>query len=347
MPTFQSTPYESWVFPDEAYHMNKKGMQPLKPLPFHNSEEPMFGEMPMGYEHARQVALDKVKNTIRARKGMEGLLNTTARSQRQSRPMSRSAVPNGVFHGSPMLYSTNAGIRGGVIYTKEGQQWLETRLKQRAQEYGELASGATVINPPTIAVSPYTSVNMIMSQLYSAFDTGYFSGAIVDLLSKLATSMIEIGAVIEPRQLTTYAQGVGSLIQTIRPLTGKQQGLLMGVAFDDPVEKRRRLADVMYDKLKIVDAIIREIARTMNEPLSARQQVMSQLQQRVLSDQSAQFSAQFSGPERQAALRNPSRTELIQPEEIPYVEPDTPWDAMPPAEPFEGSGHRRFGRRMF
>jgi hypothetical protein len=62
----------------------------------------------------------------------------------------------------------------------------------------------------------------------------------------------------------------------VRPSTGTQLGETLGPVFEAR-EKRLRLIDQINSKLKVTDAIIREIARTLYQPLSARQQVMNQL----------------------------------------------------------------------
>lgn len=366
--TYQSTPYMPWVFPDEAYQMNFKGKEPLRPTLLSQPLDLMEGGgsefQTAAYDHARQVVMDKIANTIKAKKGMEGKLNTTARSQRYDLPASRSAVPNGVFSGSPMTYLTSAGLRGGVISTKEGQQWLERRLKQRAGEWGELNSGAKKIDPPDIPVSPYTEVNTILSNLFVAFDTGFFSSSVMELLNQLASALIKIGAVIEPRQLVTYAQGVQKMTESVRPFTGRQLGETRGPVFEAD-EKRRRNVDAINAKLKIVDAIIREIARTMNEPLGSRQQVMSMLGERLVGAQLQQFEAKFAGEERTAAVQavgtestgrfaplqtgQPAVPQPLLSRDVPYVEPPSPWEgdeqvdlnAPEYEEPQFGSGRMR------
>ena len=43
MPTYQSSPYMPWVFPDEAYHMNYTGIKPLRPVPLRNKYDLLPG----------------------------------------------------------------------------------------------------------------------------------------------------------------------------------------------------------------------------------------------------------------------------------------------------------------
>jgi len=359
-----------WIFPDEAYHMNFKGKEPLRPSVLSQPLDLMDGGgsefQTSAYEHERQVVLDRVANTIRAKQGMEGHLNTTARSQRYDRPASRSAVPKGVFTGSPMTYLTSAGLRGGVISTKAGQEWLAQRLKQRAGEWEELNSGARTINPPPIPVSPYTEVNTILSNLFVAFDTGFFSSSVMELLNQLAQALIKIGAVIEPRQLTTYAQGVQKMVESVRPYSGKLQlGETLGPVFEAQ-EKRKRNIDAINAKLKIIDAIIREIARTINEPLSSRQQVVAALGQRLLGAQLQNFEARFAGENKMETVKavgtestgrlaplemgQPAVPQPLLPPPPPDREensaPDTVWDEMPAPEPFTGLGRMRRTHRF-
>ena len=342
--TYQTTPYRSWIFPDEAYLHNTRGSVDV---PY--SEPPALdvvpGELSSFYEHSKQLVLDRIANTIKAKQGMEGKVNTTARSQRQYLPMSRSAVPNGIFEGSTMEYLTSSGLRGGRIYTKEGQEWLAKRLQQRIKEYDAISSGSPSTKQETIEVSPFKNINLILSQLFSSFDTGFFSGAVSDLITKFNEALLEKGAEIDAQQLGTYAKSVQKLIAMVRPSTGTQLGETLGPVFEAR-EKRLRLIDQINSKLKVTDAIVREIARTLYQPLSARQQVMNQLSSRLLGAQYKQFTGEFSGPERmyEAAtvegVEPGIQTESILTSDLP-VERDEITGNEPSVWENSGSGRRR------
>lgn len=300
--TFQTSPYMPWIFPDEAYDMNNKGLKFSHFPPSHLNAE--VGHESPWAQHERQVAMDRVHNTQRNQRGMEGHLNTTERSQRYTLPASRSSVPNGVFHGSPMTYLTSAGLRGGRIYTKEGQEWLAKRLKQRIGELDAISTGNFSAGmPQPIALSPYTNVDTLLSQLFASFGVGSLTSSTVQALNQLLSEFIKIGAVITPSQLTKYAQAVQQLGETIRPYAGRELGAELGPVYEGQ-EKRRRFTDQINKTLKVIDGVIREIARTINDPLSGRQQVMATLQSRLLGAQMAQFNPEFAGPERQQAARN-------------------------------------------
>lgn len=327
-----------WIFPDEAIRMNRLGVHPMRP----HYVAPMdadIGQASPWADEARQVALNRVYNTQQAKLGMEGKANTTERSQRYERPASRSAVPNGVFHGSPMEYVTSGGLRGGVITTKEGQEWLQKRLQQRIAEYDAIATGNFSRGPPReLVTSPYVEVDSLLSQLFSAFGTGSFTGSTADALNRLLQAIIKIGAVVEPSQLGNYARAVQKLAETIRGYRGGEVGLaydrgniegqLMGeearAAIYNPAEERLRLVQSMTETLKLIDGAIREIARVINESKSSREQVMSTLSQRLLGRQIGQFNPEYATanePEREQAIRNvpgvplgvPSGRELLGP----------------------------------
>lgn len=328
--TFQTSPYMQWTFPDEAYEI-AKSRKGIKFSNFHSNTQlnaETGAESPWA-QHERQVAMDRVRNTQRANKGMEGKLNTTERSQRYDRPASRSAVPNGVFHGSPMDYSTSGNaFRGGRIYTKEGQEWLAKRLKERAGELEAISTGNFSKGmPQPIPVSPYTNVDTLLSQIFAAFGSGSFTSSVAQAVSTLLTEILKIGATITPSQLTNYAQAVQKLAETIRGYRGGEPGIdyergniedqLMGEearpAIYNPGEERLRLVHSMQTTLKLINSAIREIARTMYEPLSARQQVMSILSQRLLSAQIAEYNPEFAGEERQAAVGEVPGVEMGRP----------------------------------
>ena len=371
-----------WIFPDEAYEMNTKGKKILSSSTVELNPE-VGTESPWA-SHERQVAMDRVNNTKRAQLGMEGHLNTTARSQRYDRPASRSAVPNGVFHGSPMDYYTSGNaFRGGRIYTKEGQEWLARRLKERAGEFEAISSGNFSKGPPQpIAVSPYTSVDTLLSSIFAAFGSGSFTTSVATAVTQLLGEILKIGAVITPNQLTTYAQSIQKLVETIRGYRGGEPGvaydrgnieeqLLEGApakAIYNPAEERLRLVASIQTTLKLINGAIREIARTINDSSSARQQVMSILSQRLLGEQLAGYNPEFAGPERQAAVKNVPGVEMgvrtgptltgptygeieqeRQAEEQLIEEGFPQWDvpelAMNEGEAYAGQGKKRRNRR--
>lgn len=299
--TFQTTPNLPWIFPDQAYHMNHRGTIPeiaMRPL------DALVGSPSSWSEEARKVAMDRVRNTQKAKLGMEGKLNTTERSQRYERPASRSAVPNGVFHGSPMEYVTSGGLRGGVITTKEGQEWLAKRLKQRIEEYNNLSSGTPVKQEP-IPVSPYTEVDTILNQLFTYFSAGSFTSNVSVEVNKLLQGLLKIGSLVTPSQLAKYSTIVGKLIESIRPYFNDESGRLelFGADFT-PNDERKRLIDQIYKSLELCDQVIREIARTIYESQPSREQVMASLNTRLLSSQVATYDPTKYGVVRREGVQN-------------------------------------------
>ena len=332
MPTYQTTPYEPWVFPDEAYHMNRKGMQPLKPAPLKNSFELLPGggseAQTLFADHATRMVHERLRVNKKKEEGMLGHGKMNERSQRYVRPASRSAVPNGVFHGSPMEYVTSAGLRGGVITTKEGQEWLAKRLKQRAQEYEERSTGNFSAGPPSkIDVSPYNDVDTLLQAAFTSFTSGTFSSGLNDTLNRLLQAFIKVGATITPSQLTNYAQAIGKMIETTRSYAGANLGEELGIVYEGR-EKRLRNLDAVNETLKVINAAIREIARVIYEPQSAREQVMSQLASRLLGRQLELYKPGFISEERQAAVAGVPPIELGQPRQAAPLIPAPP----PPAE---------------
>jgi hypothetical protein len=280
--------------------MNHRGTIPEPVLrPFNGV---MGTESPFA-AHDRQVAMDRVRNTQRAKLGMEGRLNVTARSQRKDLPASRSAVPNGVFEGSPMEYVTSGGLRGGVITTKEGQEWLQKRLKERIEEYGALSSGGPAKPYTPIATSPYLELDTIFSSLFTALGAGSYTSATADSANKLLLAFLKIGSVITPSQLADYSRNLGKLIESIRPYIGDAQGQTRGFTFT-PNEERLRLVDQIYKTFQLCDQVVKEIARTIYDSQSSRDQVMSSLSARLLGSQAAAYNPVVSGPERQMAVQD-------------------------------------------
>jgi hypothetical protein len=317
MPTFQTTPMLPWIFPDHAYHMNHRG---TIPEPIERSFNGVLGSPSPWAAHDRQVAMDRVHNTQKAKLGMEGRLNVTARSQRKDLPASRSSVPNGVFPGSSMEYVTSGGLRGGVITTKQGQEWLQKRLKERIEEYGALSSGGPAKAYTPIATSPYLELDTIFSSLFTSLGAGSYTSATADSANKLLMAFLKVGSVITPSQLASYSRNLGKLIESIRPFVGDEHGETRGFTFT-PNEERLRLVDQIYKTFQLADQVVKEIARTIYESQSSRDQVMSSLSSRLLGSQAAAYNPTVSGPERQAAVQ------AVQP-----VQPGRTYRGAPPQE---------------
>ena len=308
-----------WTFPDEAYHMNIAESRYLIPrLPRQAS---FFDEIGVPAQvdfnnYDKKVAMDRVMNTRRAKEGMEGLLNTTARSQRYILPASRSSRSKGVFDGSTMKYLTSAGLRGGRIYTKEGQEWLAKRLKERETEYAEIDSGNFSARPPGhIDVSPFNTVDTLLQSLFTEFGSGSFSSRVTENLNLLLSQMITIGSKITPSQLGNYARAVGKLREATRPYMGREMGQDLGFAYEGR-EKRFRNIDAINGTLKLIEAVIKEIARTIYDPLPAREQVMATLRERLLARQVELFQPGFAEEGRQAAIAEPFAPELGGPPQL-------------------------------
>jgi hypothetical protein len=311
--TYQTSPYLPWIFPDQANRMNIRGMEyapqpPAQSLDlFHEDGVP--AQVDFNY-YDKKVAMDRVMNTKRAKEGMVGKLNTTERSQRYDRPASRSSVPNGVFYGSPMEYVTSGGLRGGVISTKEGQEWLAKRLLQRQEEYAQISSGNFSAGPPKhIDVSPYNNVDTLLQALFADFSSGAFTSRVNEAANQLLSAFISIGAKLTPIQLGKYSSAVGRLRETTRPYLGREMGEELGFAYEGR-EKRFRAIDSINQTLKLIDAVLKEIARTIYDPLPAREQVMSTLRERLLSRQIETFAPTFAGEERRAAIAEPRVPQL-------------------------------------
>lgn len=270
--------------------MNTRGIQPLKPLPLENSYDPLPGggsEAQTEFDsHDRRVALERVKMNKKKELGMIGHRNTTARSQRYDRPMSRSAVPNGVFPGGQ--YVTSGGLRGGVITTKEGQEWLQERLKQRITEYGQLSSGSFAGGPPAaIPLSPFSNIDNLLSIAFTAFTSGTFSSGLNDTLNQLLQAFIKSGAEMTGSQVTRYAQTVSKMTQAARSYdkSNLDQPYAPFEGMEGVDVKQYRKLSAVQQTLRLIDGALREIARVIDDPIPARQQVMTTLANRLFTRQ--------------------------------------------------------------
>lgn len=301
--------------------MNPFGIGKLKPVSLPNQFKDVFpggGSDAQTYftANAKREAMARVANTKLAKLGMEGRRNTTERSQRYDRPASRSAYANGEFTGSPMLYSADAGgLRGGVIVTKEGRQWLATRLAQRAKEFEAIDRGNFSAGPPArISLQPSTdALDTVLQQVVTTFDTGTFTSGFMEIITRLQAAFIDVGATLTGLQLGRYARIIQRLYETIRSYRGDRQSGLFGELGGQ--EEKVRVVSFTRKTLQTISEIINEISRTINEPPSSRELVMSQIRSRILGTSETRFLPSFIPPsvERNIAAVpeiNPSETNL-------------------------------------
>ena len=280
-------------------------------------------------DHARRVALDRVENTRRSKLGMEGRLNTTARSQREFLPMSRSAVPNGVFPGNEYHTSGNA-FRGGVITTKEGREWLAQRLMQRRTEYIQKSSGDFSAGPPKrIDLSRYTEVDTLLQSLFSDFYSGSFSAKVNESLNKLLSAFIDIGATVTDSQMATYSRAIAKLNEATAPYQGVRHAREPGFAYS-AAEKRFRSLDSINETLRLIQAAVNEINRLIYEPEAAREQAMGALRQRLLSAQIKEFTTPYS--EERARRIAESEREGLGPQFGTRIRPEAEEGALEPEQ---------------
>lgn len=147
MPTLQTTKWVDWTFPDQAYVRNKAGhvWGPAQEMPRSDHEG---GAANPFDAHDKAVALERVRNNHRKMLGQMGVLDTTARSQRHSRPASQSCSHiNGKFETAQS--QTAGGLRGGAGYDHPLGQFIPTprngyAAKTSLNNYGADTDG----NPP-------------------------------------------------------------------------------------------------------------------------------------------------------------------------------------------------------
>ena len=269
MPTFQTAPLMRWPFPDQVYYANKKGkametdqpVKPLKELAHHVESHSSWGEL------ARKEALARVATDKSKDRGMLGLDKMNARSQRYERPASRSSVPNGVLTGPAMIYSATAGIRGGRINTKEGQEWLERRLQERRSEFEAMSTGQFRRERPTALaktpISPDTnSIDTYLEELYTALNSDVWGSRTTEMASNLLTAFFKEGASLSEDDATEYLQNVGDIERSTR--TRSEAPALD--AFGSRKVEVQRILSFVYRYMGYCRQVLLEVVRLAGSP---------------------------------------------------------------------------------
>ena len=357
MPTYQTSPMLPVIFPDQAISMNVKGFGTLKarPIARQDSLEVHDPTHSSWKEQAHKEALDRVKNSKKAEEGMLGKLKMNERSQRYYRHMSRSAVPNGKFPSGE--YVTSGGLRGGVITTKEGQEWLKKRLNNRIVEYDAIASrnfsqGA----PPNISMAPeYEVLDSSLQSLIDSISSAKFDSGTISDIESVQNQLLSVGSIITQSKLADYAEIIENLYESVQPYFGQSRSGILGLDRATQLEYSR-VMKYLVKSFKNLDFFIQEIARTMNEDKPARELVVSKLRERLLGKTASEFQApgaidveaeeaallpEMQQPEAPAPTQDLQSTRASQ-----LATPETPSVPAPEAAPAPAGQGKRYRARF-
>lgn len=219
MPTYQTTPYISWTFPDQAIAMNIKGVKPLQPVDLPN-QNMVFGGQKYGWaEDARRMALARLETNRTKDLGMRGLINTTERSQAHSRPahLSQTRI-NGKFMDPSYQYTqTPSGLRGGTgLITKEGRAWAKRKLQQRVQELNAIDSQDYSRGPPNrITILPQTvESDQLIAKIYNIVSAAAtFNTSLPDYANRLVVAILRAAPYMDGAKLSQYETDVHHIIR--------------------------------------------------------------------------------------------------------------------------------------
>lgn len=297
MPTYQTSSMYPVIFPDQANAMNFFGVGPMKPAHLPSLQELSVESFP--HSTWKKEADEKVRAQLKSNKlkesGMLGMRNTTARSQRYERPASRSAVQNGVFPGHE--YLTSAGLRGGVITSPEGREWLRKRLHNRIVEYDAIAKGDFSQGPPpAIDLRPkFTMLDSLFQQVFDQFSTGVFSSGLIDTMSRLLNAYLDAGPTFDANELGPYAESIQKLTEAIRSYEGEadEAGLFGERAL---AEENKRVILFARKTLVNMNKITEEIARTIYMTIPQRKNIMDDLRSKFLKKTAREFTPRFASP---------------------------------------------------
>jgi hypothetical protein len=332
MPTYQTTPLLSWPFPDQVYLANRKGkamessepIEPLKELSHHVESHSNW------YELAKREALGRVATDKSKDRGMLGLDKMNARSQRYERDASRSSVPNGVLTGPAMIYSATAGIRGGRIYTKEGQEWLERRLQERRSEFEAMSTGQFRRERPIALaktpISPDTnSIDTFLEELYTALNSDVWGSRTTEMASSLLTAFFKEGASLSEDQATEYLQNVGDIERTTR----NRSNAPALDAFGARKAEVQRIISFVYRYMGYCRQVLLEVVRLAGSPKVDIQFAINNVRNKILRETSRGNFPANVGPEQ------------VVEEELPGVAPELP--PLPPSPVAEAPAPPRQG----
>lgn len=309
MPTYQTTPYIPWTFPDQAIQMNRKGFQPAKSVPL-PQQDMIVGAATPWDEPTRKLALQRLHTNRVKEEGMLFKRNTTDRTQAFDRPahLSQTRI-NGKFMAPSYEYTqTPSGLRGGTgLITPEGRAWAKRQLERRvtqldAIETGDFSKGR---REPVNLYPTLDFLDSALSQFLDQWETGAFPGSLVELANKCVQELFKVGATISPAKLTEYVEVIARLQVQADRYASVEQGRY---TFK---EEKRAILRAVINVFSRFQKLAEEIARVINEPAEVRARVMKEVGSRMLKETGE--AADFIRPGGWTGPRPPFLPERLRP----------------------------------
>lgn len=218
--TYQSFPNRPIIFPDQAAHLNHFGVQPLKGNYVKHAD---FDEGPSSSwrNDAHRMAMARVQNS----KSMEHKM--------LQGPPSVKGVKS---------YLTKRYIGGAK--TVEGERMVGNLLKDRVQQYNDIASASfDVVSPERVAsITPQSdtyALDSLFSNLLTSIDEGVISKTLLSTISSITNTLVTTGDKLSAEKLGEYSQTLADLSRAVENLSSnsefyisqKDQTILTSVKF--------------------------------------------------------------------------------------------------------------------
>lgn len=282
MPTYQTTPYIPWTFPDQAVRMNKRGVHPLKPtsLP---QQDMVLGAKTHWDDRLREMALQGLHTNRVKEQGMLFNRNTTDRTQAFERPahLSQTRI-NGRFMSPAYEYDVTAGgLRGGTgLITPEGRAWGKQQLLNRIQQLNAIDSGDYSAGPTarTNLDPKLDALDSAFTQFLDQWEAGAIPGSLVEAANRCVSELYRVGATITPSKLAQYVEVVARLQVQADRMAAVEAGRY---TFKEEKRATLRAVILIFNRWQ---KLAEEVARVINEPKDVREMVLQEVGQRMLPE---------------------------------------------------------------
>lgn len=280
MPTYQTTPYISWTFPDQAIRMNKVGFQPLKPVDLPQQDMLIGGKDPWA-EKTREMALQRLHTNRVKEEGMLFKRNTTERTQAFDRPahLSQTRINGKFMEPSYEFSQTAGGLRGGTgLITPEGRAWGKKQLLNRIQQLDAIDSGDySRGRPERTNLDPKLDyLDAAFSQFLDQWEAGALPGSLVEQANKCVQELVKVGATITASKLASYVEVVARLQVQAERMAAVEAGRY---TFKDEKKAILRAVILIFNRFQ---QLAEEIARLINEPQDVRARAVTEIASRIL-----------------------------------------------------------------
>ena len=265
MPTYQSSPNYSPVFPDEEAHKNPYGFRTLKgnTILIRGEIDPAHSAHPEWKKQANEVVLARVHNTSLAKQKM------------MHQPASRKGL-----HGYTTYRGNFNSVHGGSAKTEKGEKMVQDLVRDRKFQYDALReSNFESIPQNRLQVNLPPSDTYKLDNLFLSILSNLTAGNVKSLYSEVGSLISELMTSAEKlpeSKIGDYQEYVNQIIEALNVLGIEEYGLI-GQKYTSELHN-------IGLRIKRLSDFLKKLAELRGRPTKEKALVLQSMRYSLLAD---------------------------------------------------------------